>query len=44
MIEIVKTEIRRYVDMMDKTDIVFLKRILISIVEYIKERRGDEEQ
>lgn len=43
MIEIVKTEIRRHIDMMDKTDIVFLKRILISIVEYIKERRGDEE-
>lgn len=44
MIEIIKANIKRYVDLMEEEDIVFLKRILISLEEYGRRINGDKEQ
>lgn len=38
MFETLKKEITSYIDMMEITDIVFLERIQISLIEYRKER------
>ena len=39
MIQIVKMRIRLLVDMLDETDIVFLSRVLVSIEDYVKEKK-----
>lgn len=39
MIQIVKMRIRLLVDMLDETDIVFLSRVLVSLEDYVKEKK-----
>lgn len=44
MLEFMKTKIKEYVDMSDESDIVYLRRILVSLDTYIINSKGGGEQ